>query len=148
MELDKLQILQRQTCSHSHGVTVTRAGVSRSTRKVRSAVTAGSQDSFVASEPVEGTVFHVNSKHTDTFAVLHEKVESKVLDEEIGVMSERLTVQGVENGVTGSVSGGGTSVSLTTLAVLKGLTPESSLVDLTLLSSGEGHTVVLELWAM
>lgn len=122
--------------------------MSRSTRKVRSAVTAGSQDSFVASEPVEGTIFHVNSKHTDTFAVLHEKIESKVLDEEVGVMSERLTVQGVENGVTGSVSGGGTSVSLTTLAVLKGLTPESSLVDFALLGSGEGHTVVLELWAM
>lgn len=122
--------------------------MSRSTRKVRSAVTASSQDSFVASEPVESTVFHVNSKYTDTLAVLHEKVESKVLDEEVGVMSERLTVQGVENGVTGSVSGGGTSVSLTTLAVLKGLTPESSLVDFALLGSGEGHTVVLELWAM
>lgn len=63
-------------------------------------------------------------------------------------MSERLTVQGVENGVTSSVGGGGTSVGLTTLTVFEGLATESSLVDLSLLGPGEGHTVVLKLWAI
>jgi hypothetical protein len=91
------------------------------------------------------SVFHVQSDDTDTLAILHEQVERKVFDEEVGVVSKRLTVQGVENGVTRSIGGGGTSVCLTTLAVLEGLTTERSLVDLSFLGSGEGYTVMFKL---
>lgn len=63
-------------------------------------------------------------------------------------MSERLTIQGVENGMTSSVGGGSTSVGLTTLTVFERLTTESSLVDLALLGPGEGHTVVFKLRAV
>jgi hypothetical protein len=116
-----------------------------STRKVCTAVTTSSEHSVVRSEPMQCSVFHVQSDDTDTLAILHEQVERKVFDEEVGVVSKRLTVQGVENGVTRSIGGGGTSVCLTTLAVLEGLTTERSLVDLSFLGSGEGYTVMFKL---
>jgi ribosomal protein S6E (S10) len=94
---------------------------------------------------MERSVFHVERDHTDTLAVLHEQIERKVFDEKVGVVSEGLSVQSVQDGVTCSISGGGTSVGLSTLAVLEGLTTERSLVDLSFLGSGEGNTVVLEL---
>jgi hypothetical protein len=94
---------------------------------------------------MQGSVLHVQSDHTDTLAVLHEQVERKVFDEEVGVVSEGLTVQGVQDGVTGSVSGGGTSVCLSTLSILERLSTESPLVDLSFLGSRERNTVVLEL---
>ena len=47
--------------------------------------------------------------------------------------------------VASSVSHSAASVGLTSLSVLSGLTSESSLVDLSLWSSGEWHTVRLEL---
>ncbi len=59
--------------------------------------------------------------------------------------AKRLTVEGVKHGVTGTVGGGGTSVSLTTLTVVERLTTESTLVDLAVLGTGEGKTEVLEL---
>ena len=76
---------------------------------------------------------------------VHDEIESKVLDEKVGVVSERLSVQGVEDGVAGSVSGGSTSVSLSALSKVERLSTESSLVDLALLGSRERDTVVLQL---
>merc|ERR1712093_21258 len=60
-------------------------------------------------------------------------------------MSEGLAVEGVLDGVPGSVGSGGASVGLSTLAVLERLTTKGALVDLALLGSGEGNTEVLEL---
>lgn len=145
VELNKLQILQRQPGTRDHGVSVTGTCVGGSTRKVGTAVTTGRQDGVVRSESMERSVFHVERDHTDTLAILHEQVERKVFDEEVGVVSEGLTVKGVQDGVTCSIGSGGTSVGLSTLAILEGLTTERSLVDLSFLGSGEGNTVVLEL---
>lgn len=60
-------------------------------------------------------------------------------------MSEGLAVQGVENGVSSSVGGSSASVSLTTLAVLQGLSTECSLVDLALLRAGERYSEMFKL---
>lgn len=115
------------------------------TREVGSTVTTGGQDGLVTPESVQCSVLHVERDDTDTFAILHEKVEGKVFNEEVGVVSEGLTVKGVEDGVTGSIGSGGASIGLSTLSELEGLTTESSLVDLALLGSGEWDTEVLEL---
>lgn len=97
------------------------------------------------SESVESTVFHVESNDTDTFSIFHDQVNGKVFDEEVGVVSQRLSVEGVQHGVSSSVSGGSTSVGLSTLSVVERLTTEGSLVDLSLLCSGKGKTEMLEL---
>lgn len=145
MELDKLQVLQGETGSDDHGVTVSGTSVGRGTGKVSSTVTAGGQDGLVRSESVQGTVLEVQGDDTDALSVLHQEVQGKVLDEKVGVVSEGLSVEGVKNGVSGSVGGSGTSVGLTSLAVLEGLTTERSLVNLALFGSGKGDTIVLEL---
>jgi hypothetical protein len=77
---------------------------------------------------VQSAVLLVVGNDTTALAVLHDQVNGEVLDEIVGVVSERLSVEGVQKGVSGSVSGGTASVGLATLAVLLGLTTKSSLV--------------------
>ena len=64
-------------------------------------------------------------------AVLHEQIGGKVLDKVVGVVSQRLTVESVEESVAGAVGGGAASVCLATLSVLLGLTSKGSLVTRT-----------------
>lgn len=145
VELDEFQILERQTGTCDHGHTVTSASVCASSAEVSLAVTTGGQDSLVRAEAMDRTVLHVERDDTDAFAILHDQVKRKVLDEEVGVVAERLTVQSVKHGVSSSVGGGGATVGLATLAVVERLTAEGTLVDLAVLGTGEGKTEVLEL---
>ena len=96
MELNEFQILQRKTRTRHHGVSVTRAGVCTRAAKVSSSITTGSQDGLVSPEAMEGAVFHVECNDTNTLAVLHDQVEGKIFDEEVGVVAERLAVEGME----------------------------------------------------
>merc|ERR1719270_2516646 len=79
------------------------------------------------------------------FTILHQQVKSKVFNEVVTVVSQALTVKCVKKTVSGSVSYTATSVSLSSLAVLVTLASKCSLVDLTLWSSAEGHSIVLQL---
>lgn len=145
MELNKLQVLKRKTSTDDHGVTVTRASVRTRATEVSPTVTTGSKNGLVAPETVEGSVLHVESDDTDTLSILHEQIERKVLDEKVGVVTERLAVQGVKDGVTCAVCGSGATVGLATLAVLERLATESALVDFALLGTRKGDTKVLKL---
>lgn len=69
----------------------------------------------------------------------------KVLDKVLGVVSERLTVQRVQHGVTRAIGSGGAAVCLSALAVLERLTTERTLVNLALLGTRERQAKVLEL---
>ena len=84
-------------------------------------------------ETVERAVFHVQSHDTDAFAALHDEVKGEVLDEEVGVVAEGLAVEGMEEGMAGTVGGSSAAIRLTTLAVLQRLATEGALVDLALL---------------
>jgi hypothetical protein len=99
----------------------------------------------VSPETVERTVFHVERNDTNTLAILHDQVQGKIFDEEIRVVSERLAVKGVEEGVASTVSSRSATVRLTTFAILQRLTTKGTLVDLPLLGTGERNTVVFEL---
>jgi hypothetical protein len=114
VELNKLQILEGETGTGNHGVTITSAGVSRGAREVGTSVSSGGEDGLVRAETVKGTILHVQSEDTTALAVLHDEIQSEVLDEEVGVVAERLSVKSVENGVTGTISDGSATVSLTT----------------------------------
>lgn len=113
--------------------------------EVGTTVATSSEDSLVAAEPVKGTIFHVKGNDTNTFAVLHDQVEGEVFDEEVGIVAEGLAIEGVENGMTSTVSSSSAAVGLTTLAVLEGLTTKGALVNLALLCPRERDTVVFEL---
>ena len=135
VELHELKVLQGETGTRNHRVTVTRARMRTRAGEVRTAVTTGREDGLVRTEAVKRTVFHVERDDTDALAVLHNQVKGKVLDEEVGVVTEGLAVECVEESVTGTVGGGSTTVRLTTLTVLERLPAESALVDLALLGS-------------
>lgn len=145
VELHKLQVLERETSTGDHGKTVTGTGVGRSAGEVGSSVTTGSNNSVLSLESVESTILLVVREDTHALAVLHQEIESKELNEEVGVVSEGLTVKGVEQGMAGTVSDSTGSVGLATLTVFLGLTTKGSLVDSALFRSGEGNTVVLKL---
>jgi hypothetical protein len=145
VELNELKILVGETGTGNHGHTVTGTGVGRCAREVGSAVSTSSENSVVGKESVQGAVLLVVGKDTSALTILHNQVEGEVLDEVVGLVSERLSVESVKKGVAGSVSSSAASVSLSTLSVLLGLTTESSLVNLAILSSREGAAVVLKL---
>jgi hypothetical protein len=50
----------------------------------------------VRAEAVEGTIFHVERNNADAFAILHYKVERKVFDEKVGIVPQRLAIEGVQ----------------------------------------------------
>ena len=148
MELNELEVLQRETSTGNHGVTVARACMRASAAEVGTSVTTSGQDGLVSTEAVQSTVLHVQCDDTDTLAVLHDEVEGEVFDKEVGVVSERLAIEGVQKSVSGTVSGGSATVSLATLSKFQRLTTESALVDLALLRPGERNTIVLKLQAV
>ena len=135
MELHELKILQREAGARNHRVTVTRARVRTRATEVCATVTAGREHGLVRAEPVERAVLHVESHDADTLAVLHDQVEREVLNEEVGVVTERLAVERVEESVASTVCRSRAAVGLATLAVLEGLATERALVDLALLGS-------------
>jgi len=95
---------------------------------------------------VNCAVFHADGHATDAVTfVVHDQISCEVLDEVGCVVVKRSSVKSVKERVTGSVGDAAASMSLATFAVFERLTAERSLVDLAFRSSGEGHTVVLEL---
>ena len=135
VELHELEVLQREASPRNHRVAITRARVCTRAREVRATVPTGREHGLVCTEAVERTVLHVERHDTDTLAVLHDEIKSEVLDEEVGVVAERLAVECVEKRVTGTVRGGSAAVRLAALAELERLATECTLVDLALLCS-------------
>lgn len=146
VELNEFEILKGKTSSDDHGVSVSRAGVSRSAGEVSPTVTSSSENGLVRPESVKGSILHVQGENSDTLALGgHEEIKSEVLDEEVGVVLERLSVEGVQHGVSSSIGSGGTSVSLSSLSEVQTLSSESSLVDLSFRCTREGKSEVLQL---
>lgn len=143
--MDEFQVLQRKTRPCNHGIAVTRASVGTCAAEVGTTITTSGEDGLVTAETVEGTILHVESDNTNTLAVLHDQVESEVFDEEVCVVTKRLSVKGVEDSMASTVGGGGAAVSLAALAILQGLTTKRALVDLALFCPGERDTVVFKL---
>src|SRR5882762_806634 len=145
MELYELQILKGQASANDHRISISRAGVGTCATEVSASISTGGQDSLMRSEPVQCTVFHVEGDNTDTLTILHNQVKSEKLDEEVGVVTERLSVESVEKGMTCAVGGGGTAICLSTLSILERLATKRTLIDFPLLRSGERNTIVFKL---
>ena len=76
--------------------------------------------------------------------LVHDQVEGEILDEELGVVLQRLLVERVQDGVAGAV-GGGAGALRDALAELGGHAAERALVDLALGGAAERHAEMLEL---
>ncbi len=75
---------------------------------------------------------------------VHDQVEAEILDEEFDVVTQRLAVQGVQDGVAGAVGGGAGALHRAFAEVL-GHAAERTLVDLAVLGTREGHAPVFQL---
>lgn len=52
-----------------------------------------SDDSIVGSESMNSSVLKTQSRDSNTLIALHDEIESKVLDEEVGIIFQRLEKQ-------------------------------------------------------
>jgi len=145
MELYELQILKGQTSANNHSISISRASMGTCAAEVRTSISTGCQNSLMCSESVQCTIFHVERNDTNTFAILHDQVESKELDKEVGVVAKRLAIESVQKSMTCTVGGGGTTICLSTLPILKRLATKSTLVNFSLLRSRKWNTKVFEL---
>ena len=106
VELHELHVLQRQAGAQHHGVAVARAGMGRGRREIGAPVAAGGQDRHVGAEAVDLARRHVEGDDAAAAAVLvHHQVEGEILDEEVGLVAQRLAVERVQDGVAGAVGG-------------------------------------------
>lgn len=137
MELDELEILVGKAGASDHGHAVTSAGVSGCAAEVGTSVATSGQNGVVSQETVQGSVLLIVGEDTTALSVLHDQIDSEVLDEVVGVVPQGLAVERVKESVTGTISGGAAAVGLSTLAELLGLSTESTLVaeDWALLAS-------------
>lgn len=96
-------------------------------------------------EAVKGTIFHVECNYADTLTVLHDEIQCKIFDEKVGVVTQRLTIEGVQQCVASAISGSSAAVGLSTFAILERLATKSALIDFPLLGTRKRHAKVLEL---
>lgn len=128
VELDELEILVGQASTGDHGRAISGTCVCRSAAEVCSTVSTSSQNRVLGQETVQSAIFLVVGQDTTALTILHDQIDDEVLDEVVGVVSQGLAVEGVQQSVTSSVSSSTASVGLATLAELLRLTTESSLV--------------------
>lgn len=57
----------------------------------------------VTNSPMNRTILQIESDDAFTFAVLHQQIHSKIFDEVVTIIAQRLTIQSVQQGMTGSV---------------------------------------------
>ena len=102
VELDKFHVLQRQAGAQHHRIAIACTGVGRRTGEESAAIAAGRQNNLLRAEAVQCAVIQFPGGHTAAGAFLiHDQVEREILDEELGLFLDALTVQCVQHGVAG-----------------------------------------------
>ena len=144
VELHELHVLQRQAGAQHHAAAVARAGMRGGAGEPRAAIAAGREDDLVRAKPMQRAFRHVERDHAAAFAIFHDQIEREVLDEERGVVLQRLLIQGVQHGVAGAI-GRRAGALRDALAVVRGHSAERTLIDLAFLRARERHAVMLEL---
>ena len=134
MELNEFHVLKRQPGAQCHASPVSGTGVRRCAREPRSAVAAGGENHLMRAEAVQSAVRHVQRDHAAAFAVFHDQVERKVLDEKTRLVLQRLLIQRVQHSVPGAVGRGAGSLR-DPLAEMRGHAAERALIDLATLGA-------------
>ncbi len=145
MELNEFHILQRQARAQHHAAAVAGAGMRAGRGVVGAAVAARREYHGLGAEAVDRTVVEAKRDHADAAAVLHDQVDRKVLDEEVGVVLQALLVQRVEHRMAGAVGRGAGPLGRRPLAHVLHHAAERPLVDRPVLVAAERHAGVLEL---
>ena len=146
VELYELHILQRQALPRDHAAAVAGAGMGRSGGEIGAAITAGRQHHHLGGEPVHRSVVQLPRDDALADAVFgHDEVKREILDIEFRVVLQRLSVERVQNGVTGAVGGGAGALHRRAVAKFRHMAAERALIDLAFFGAGERHAVMVKL---
>ena len=95
---------------------------------------------------METTAFHVEREHAATRPVLvAQKIKREVFNEKLRVVTETLSVEGVEHGVSGSVGGGARPMGGRPFAEFRRHASERTLINLAVLGARERDSESLKL---
>ena len=144
MELHHFHVLQRHADARRQRQTVAGTDVRRGAGLVRPPVAAGGQHHGTGEKAVQASFDQVvGNDADDPPGVVGHQVDGKEFDEELRLVLERLLVQRMQHGMTGTV-GGGAGALRRRLVVRLVLAAERALVDLAVLGARERHARVLE----
>ena len=135
---------KRQAGAQHHGVAVARAGMGRGGGEIGASVAAGGENGHLGAEAVDLAGGDVERDDAAAAPLLHDQVEGEILDEEVGLVADRLAIHGVQHGMAGAVRGRAGALG-DALAVIGGHAAERALVDLAFLGARERHAPMLEL---
>ena len=144
MELNKFHVLHWQAGAQHHGAAVTRAGMSGSTREIRTAVAARSENDLVRAKTMQATRCQVDRDDTPACAIFHYQINGKILNEKLGIVFEGLLIQRMQHRVACAISCR-TGALCSAFAKVGRHAPKRALVYLAILRTGKRHTVVLQL---
>ena len=145
VELDELHVLQRKPGAEHHRIAVAGARVGRCGSEIDAAISAGSEHHGLRSEAMDRTIVHAQRDDAAALAVLHDQVERKIFDEEVGVVLQALLVERVKHRMAGAVRGGAGALRRRPLAHVLRHSAERALVDLAVGPAAERHARMLEL---
>ncbi len=145
MELHELHVLQRQAGAEHHGVAIASLGVGAGAGQISAAIPAGGQNGLLRTEPMDRAVIEIDRDDAAATAfVVHDQIDGEIFDIELGGVSQRLAVHGVQHGVAGAV-GGGAGTLRGAFAEMRRHAAERALVDLAVfLAARERHAPVFE----
>ena len=145
MELHELHVLVGEAGARHHGRAVAGARVRRRARKVGASVAARGDDRVVGAEAMDGAVLETERNDAHALALVHDEVESEVLDEEVRVVAQRLAVERVQERVARTIGDARATLGLLAHAVVERGAAERALIDAAVLFAAERHADVLEL---
>src|SRR2546430_7112658 len=91
-----------------------------------------------------GAVVELQTDDAAAAAILHDQVDREELDEEFGLVTQRLTVERMQHRVAGPVGRRAGALRRGTLAELGGHAAERALVDAAVVGARERHAPMLE----
>ena len=146
MKLDEFHVLQRQPGAQHHGVAVAGAGVRRGAGLVDPAASARRDNGHVGAEAVDRSVLETPGEQAAADAILvHQQVESEILDEEARLVLQALLVERVQDRVAGAIRRGAGPIRHVALGIFRRVAAEPPLVDLAGIGTAERHAQMLEL---
>jgi hypothetical protein len=141
VELNEFIVLLGQSGSHGHGIAVSGTGVGTSATEVSTSVSSSGKNGILGLDSVDGSIFHIerNDSNASTI-VVHDQIQTEVLDEIGGIKGERTSVESVKHGMSSTIGGSSTTMSLSSLSKFEGLSTKSALVDFSVFGSRERHS--------
>src|SRR5690606_18957230 len=145
VELPEFHVLQRQTGTRSHTQAVTGVDEGVGGSSPDTASTTGSQHHALAFQNVDFAGFHFQSGYAQNVAsFVTQQIQSHPFHEELGTGSYVTLVQGVQHGVTSTVSSS-TGTLNRFFTEVGGVTTKWTLVNRAVLVTVKRHTEVLKL---